>query len=562
MNFLNPTAFWLLVTVPPVVLFFILRVRLRREPVSTMIFWGEVFRQRPSRALWRRLRYFISLLLSLLFLAVVIAAALDPVPAGTKPRRTIYLVDNSASMNAVEKPNGPTRLDEAKKRLRALLAESERGESAILVCGGMARTLLGWTGELRTKLRAVEKIEPTRQSADLVGAVRLAREMKRDDSDARIVLLTDGCSSGADELAKFSDVEIMPVSRPLDNAGILRFAPRRSFSESAEFETLIVAANFSDAPLDARLELTLDGVPLDAAPLTLPPGKIVTRVLTGASETGGELRARLKILEGSFFDALPSDNEAAATLSARPIQRILCFGEIDYFTLNALAAQDRVQLERIERIPEKLAPDEALVLGGTLPESLPKGNVLLVNPMGNAPYLSVGEKLDAPIIGTQESGEAILRFVPLENIPVPGARELTWRGFNSEKKGAADGVRAVSLAATPERAPILLKIEGKERRIFILSADLEKGDFALRTQFPILAANALAWFRNDSDDFSEGRTIDRAESDLRKTAPAASRSPTPETRRFCARPPRFLLIALAIFLAALEWHLYQRRWIE
>ena len=78
MNLANPGALaWLFLAIP-VVIFYTLKIRMRRVPVSTTMFWEQVFEEKKPRALWRKLRHLLSLLLQLLFLSVLVVAVCDP----------------------------------------------------------------------------------------------------------------------------------------------------------------------------------------------------------------------------------------------------------------------------------------------------------------------------------------------------------------------------------------------------------------------------------------------------------------------------------------------------
>src|SRR5256886_7883779 len=104
MSLANPTAlFWLLLAIP-VVVFYILKIRLKRVPVSTVIFWRQIFDEKKPRSLWQRLRHLISLLVQLALLGLLIAALTEPFFSWETltARRVILIVDNSASMNATD----------------------------------------------------------------------------------------------------------------------------------------------------------------------------------------------------------------------------------------------------------------------------------------------------------------------------------------------------------------------------------------------------------------------------------------------------------------------------
>src|SRR6266516_2265304 len=101
MNLANPFALlWGLLLVP-IVIFYILKIRLKRVPVSTVLFWRQIFDEKKPRSLWQKLRHVVSLLVQLALLALMIAALTEPFLASEakNSRRVILIIDNSASMN-------------------------------------------------------------------------------------------------------------------------------------------------------------------------------------------------------------------------------------------------------------------------------------------------------------------------------------------------------------------------------------------------------------------------------------------------------------------------------
>src|SRR5215475_6467665 len=104
MSLANPTALlWLLLAIP-VVVFYILKIRLRRVPVSTVIFWRQIFDEKKPRSLWQRLRHLLSLAVQLALLLLLVGALTEPFFwwEANQARRIVLVVDNSASMNATD----------------------------------------------------------------------------------------------------------------------------------------------------------------------------------------------------------------------------------------------------------------------------------------------------------------------------------------------------------------------------------------------------------------------------------------------------------------------------
>ena len=84
----------------PIVIFYILKVRLRRVPVSTNLFWKQIYDEKPPRSIWQYLRHLLSLLAQLLFVALLVLAVADPTLSWQllRARRIVAVIDNSASM--------------------------------------------------------------------------------------------------------------------------------------------------------------------------------------------------------------------------------------------------------------------------------------------------------------------------------------------------------------------------------------------------------------------------------------------------------------------------------
>ena len=116
MNLATPLALAWAALAVPIVIFYILKIRLRRVPVTTTLFWSQIYEEKRPRSLWQQLRHLLSLLLQLLFLLLVVLALTDPFWfwEQLQAQRVVLVVDNSASMNATDVV--PTRLDEARDR--------------------------------------------------------------------------------------------------------------------------------------------------------------------------------------------------------------------------------------------------------------------------------------------------------------------------------------------------------------------------------------------------------------------------------------------------------------
>src|ERR1700727_431149 len=116
-NLLLPLALAWLGLAIPIVIFYILKIRMRRVPVSTTLFWRQIFEEKQPRSIWQKLRHLFSLLVQIAFLLLVVFALSEPIFKWEirDARKLVLVVDNSASMNAADASTGPTRLAKAKE---------------------------------------------------------------------------------------------------------------------------------------------------------------------------------------------------------------------------------------------------------------------------------------------------------------------------------------------------------------------------------------------------------------------------------------------------------------
>ena len=156
MLFDSPSSLYWFGLAVPIVVFYILKIRLRRHAVSTVMFWRQVLDEQNPRSIWQRLRHMVSLLLQLAMLALLVLALADPYFFWEvrSARRIVLVVDHSASMNSTDVK--PSRLAESKRQAQQVIAGMRhRDEVALVAAGTQPQVLVGFTGRQRTLSDAV-----------------------------------------------------------------------------------------------------------------------------------------------------------------------------------------------------------------------------------------------------------------------------------------------------------------------------------------------------------------------------------------------------------------------
>ena len=496
MNLLHPIALAGLGLAIPIVIFYILKIRMRRVPVSTTLFWRQIFEEKQPRSIWQTLRHLLSLLIQLAFLALVVFALTEPIFRWEirEARKLVLVVDNSASMNASDVPPAASRLAKAKEDALALIDGLRfRDEVAIIAAGTQPTVRCGLTGHQKTLRDALKMIAPTDGPTRVKEAVELARRLLADQGDAQakgrssVVVLTDGGFDDASKLLEAGDLKIIGVgSAKTGNVGITKFQVRRSLVDPIGYQILVEVVNASDQVVETRLEMDLDEGAVDVVPLRLEPGKPYRKVFEKTSADGGKLVGKI-----DRPDALPADNRAWAILPRRDIQPVTLVSDGNLFLEKVFEANPLVKLAVARSAPESGTPG-ITVFHKAVPAKLPPGPVLVIEPTTGTDLWTIGEVQQNPIVTKQDKDSPLMAHVRLDNVLMPEARQLK---INAPK------VQVLATSLTND--PLYAAIDRPEGKVLVLTVDLEKGDLPLQTAFPIMVANALGWFAGTKGELRE-----------------------------------------------------------
>jgi hypothetical protein len=486
LEFANPIGWWWAAVALPIIGFYILKVRLRRQPVSTMLFWDKVFDEKKPRAWWQQLRHWLSLLLQLALLLLLVGALVDPLWSWQKNqrRKIVLVVDNSASMATMEE--GKSRFDKAKLTASALARSIRVGdEMAILTAGGNATVAIGLTGHVRSLLEAIDRIELTDAPNSLTSAVEMAKRLVPPSTQSKLMLLTDGCDSAIEELQKDESITVYGFGTSQDNLAITQFQVRRSLLDAIGYQVLVEVTNLGAEPQKCRLELNLEDELVDVVPIELEPGASKTLNLDHASATGGRLIAQI-----SASDGIAVDNRALAVLPTRRKMPITLATAGSVFLKSVLESIPLVDLTVVEALPENFqaARESIVVLHQKVPEQLPPGKLLVINPRNNCDQWTVGEPIETPLVSTIDDSSPVTQHVRLTNVLFPDARSLSFTGASE------------TLIKTPLDEPLLSYIRRPSGDVLVLNVDLDLGDLPLRIAFPVLMKNAVEWFQGNQGE--------------------------------------------------------------
>ena len=496
MTFLNAWAVGFAALAPVIVLLYLLKLKRRSVPVSTLIFWRRVLQESRRRALFQRLRQFLSLLLHLLIFALILGALLRPVfdRFVREGGSTVLVLDTRARMQAKE-ADGATRFAKALSHARGLIRQASGDrQMAILSANATPTVIAPFTDDERLLRKSLDALSPTDAGGDIESAIGLADELLASrKGERRILVFTDHKPSGAPAKHE-SPVTYIARGSALDNVAITRFATRPLLNSPQTSEVLLELANFSEKPAKGSVELSFDEKLLDVKPYSLAPGErrmeIFPTVPRVSSRSKGWLTARL-----DAPDALASDNIAYAVLPATPPARVLLVTKGNWFLEKLLAADQGITFEILEPGAFNMAlasKFDVTVLDQFLPDGFDVNTAqsnfyfIKLTPFGDG-----NPPLEQPLISETDSGHPAMRLVNLQNITMLRAASLAapkTAGWNWQAP-----IRSFEhpLLITGERQG------GASRRIAALAIDVTDSDLPLRIAFPLLMANTIHWLAGE-----------------------------------------------------------------
>ncbi len=540
MSFALPIAFTLAAIALPIVALYILKVRLRRVPVSTNLFWKQIYEEKPPRSIWQHFRHLMSLLIQLLLLLLIVLAIADPYFSWQvlQARRLVLVIDNSASMRATDV--APSRLEAAKTAAQEIVDGLRfRDEVAVVLAGSTPEVIVGMSGHAPTLRDAINGITFSDNATQLSAAIQLGRELVGEHPHGQVVVLTDGAvdfswragdispsvNPVTEDLAQEDQERDEPyqgtdVPRALElsveyrlfatdasNVGITQLQVRRSLIDPLGYEILASVRNASPNPVSCRLELSLDDVPVDVIPLNLKPEELWSRSIEKTSLEGGRLHGTLTQIrseadsietksavaktasaDSSVLDHLATDNSAWALLPGRKAQRVLVVTQGNWFLQKVFEANPLVEVTVSKEFPQAWPTDSIIVLHGNVPQVLPAGNVFVVDPIGSCDQWIQGEPMENPIITEQDKTSPLMNHIRLDNVMMPEAKQLQ---FTNPPH---------SLAKTLSGEFVYAEVKRTNGKCLVLSVNLDRSDLAFRTAFPIMVANSLGWFSGSTGE--------------------------------------------------------------
>jgi hypothetical protein len=539
------------VTVPLLLVLYLLKLRRRPVRVSSILFWPVAKEDVQANVPLKWLRPSWLLFLHLLILASFVLALGRPVLTGgaLPASRVVLLLDTSASMSAVDEGQTLSRLDLAKKRAMDIVTQLRRAggrrEVALVAFGAEARTVAGFTTSKSVIEDALAGVAPTDQPGSLAAALKLVDAIaagageEQEQEPPTAILLSDGAFRDQGKLPasatrlRFERIGPPPApavpeadntpARPqegnvarTDNLGIVGLSARRDAQDPGMVRVFVDVLNTNAVQVPAPLSLSVNGEVVQRRAMDVPaampagPGRASTIFELRNSE-GGVVLASI-----GRADALAADNAAGLVLP--PAQRpAILLVEPDAppgkppsersLTAAAWILEDAltelrsrsfrsVSADEYERLAAAgpLAAD-LLVFDRVAPAKLPPVPSISFGAVPPGLPVSAGAEGGGTSVLFWQRSHPIMRNVALDAVVIAKSVEL---------RTAPDASASVTELLRGRDGPLMVLVQeggpdsGGVRRI-VAGFDLAQSNWPLQAGFPIFLADAADYLTLRAD---------------------------------------------------------------
>ena len=512
----------------PLVALWFLKLRRKKRVVSSTLLWTRSLADLRANAPFQRLRFNLLLLLQILAVAAMAIALAQPEAEGlgSAGGRHVIMIDNSASMNAVETVDGsgapldaPTpRLALAKQAAKARVRELLGGgwfslsASDVMVVSFASRSEIKapFTDSIATLDAAIDAVEATDESTVVAEAISLARaftdtQNRGDDRGERtetntgdiptIELYSDGRIADLGSLALRTGETVVyhRVGTASDNAAVVGISAERAPDAPDKVQVFASVVNPSTEPRKVTLQLAVNGAVRAITPQPIEIPAAIERdgvFIAGRSQATfrpidqpSDASIEVAIVED---DALRADDAALAVVAPAKRLTVLLVGGGDGFVLRTLLAG--LPIERFETMSVgdfdaaveagSLQPFDVVVFDGVQAKSLPPGRYLAFGPPPPLPGITAFGSHSGVYARYAREEHPVFRMASLDELFV-------------SRMVAVQADRAYRVLAEAAEGPLVLSYDRAEMHAIYVTFDPLDSNWPFQRSFVNFTANAV-----------------------------------------------------------------------
>ncbi|GAB6169838.1 BatA and WFA domain-containing protein [Clostridium carnis] len=487
MVFTNLWPLFLLVTIPLLIMLYILKRKYKEEVISSSILWKEVYKNTRANTPWEKLRKNIMLLLQLIVLLLIILALMKPFLSfgGKNYKNVVIVIDNTASMSTIY--NGNTRLEESKKLALEFLETTKDGTNAYIISyDGNSNLLLNGDFDKEISSKVINGITQSYKPGDINESLSFIKAIGQGiGEEYEALIFTDKNIDLLDINGKVVQLANSGLNASIDNIS-------HKFIDNT-IKVIATVSNKGSGSYEGDFSLYNEEELINVESLTLQEGEKKTLTFNLENYKSGYLKGEL-----SKKDIINEDNSYYHVVGKKKINKILIVTEQNVFLEKAFASIQNTEVYKTNDVSNLTSGDnyDLYIFDGVTPDVMPsKGSLLFINPNSNEFF---------KVLDGGEIGEA-------SGVKGEISKYLEDTKFTLSNYGVIDVPYFGKSFLSIDGKSIGFKGEIEDRKIAALSFDLHNSDFALKKEFPILmyelGENLISTGMLYKSDFKSGEKV-------------------------------------------------------
>ncbi len=456
-----------LITVPIIILLYLLKQKNREHTISSLYLWKQAILEVQANSPWQRLKRNILMMLQILAVILLSLALTRPYikAFNENASHTIIVIDSSLSMQM--KDNKETRLERAKREAIGLV-DSLSNNQEITLINVYSEVIIEAKAALdKTLIKdAINSIMETNSVADMEAASQIVQGILKEKPDAVVTLFSDSRKDFNIGSFDFFNYNTQSTNYSID---LLSYSTARNGAVSA----LSVLSNHSDTDKTLDVSLYVDGAVFDAKEIDIEANKSINILWDNIPSNAQSLMCQI-----DSYDDLDKDNTMWAVVKKSEVQRVLLVTEHNVFLEKLLNIMDEVELYKtLPQATQDFKDFDLYIFDGYLPDKLPQdGGIIIFNPPYGGEVEIISEAQRPAFLYKNHS---LLRYMEAQGFSIGETKVLklpAWADNVLEYDG-----KSIAYSGVKDR-----------QHITVFGFDLHDTDLPLTTAFPVLISNTIS----------------------------------------------------------------------
>ncbi|MDF2959694.1 MAG: aerotolerance regulator [Paenibacillus sp.] len=507
MQFQSLLSLWFGLTLPAIVLMYILKRKYMDTVVPSHLLWNRVLRNLEANSPWQKLRNNLLLLLQLLIAALLVLALMQPFvwSSGGAKNHVVIVLDRSFSMEtltaAKDQEGQPiSRLEQAKRDIIQFVKKDASGSAlTLLAMGGQPDVLLSREMKEDAIQEALAEITPFYGKTAYKETMSLAAALTQEDTDSEIRVFTDSQWTETPAGLSFNvPVKVMLAAQEnsAENVRVIQFGVKQTGTGGTAAASSPGSTNTAGELTNAVAMLKNEGSSKQEFEIELYSGGSLAETRREALQPGEQKTVYIDKLKPADYyklvlntkDALAADNQAFAFLPGGRTKKVLLVTEGNVFLEKALqlshAEVTKLQTGGVSgplTVPGStvdlvvLDSVKAEAVSGTAWQEL-----LEQKPVWYIRTPAQTAEVNAPAAEYHITDHPVTQYIRLQDTHIAKLQQT---------EAVPWGKPVITLGPHPLVYAGLDK--GQPRLLFTF--DLHQSDLPLRSEFPVLVQNAVEW---------------------------------------------------------------------